>query len=87
MARLGLEHEVVDRATRDRAARAFRDAGVALPTFSQLADPTTMPASIRDALAGADPAAADPLNLFRVHWYNAEDRSSFAALPRHLELP
>jgi cysteine synthase len=86
MARLGLETEIVDAEVLERVARRFRDAGVVLPTFAQLADPTLIPLAIRERLAGVDADAPHPLNLFRVHWYNDADRRGLAALPGHLLL-
>ena len=51
MTAFGLETEVVDAAARDRAVARFRDAGIALPTFAQLADPTLAPPSVSTRLA------------------------------------
>ena len=34
-----------------------------------------------------DPDAAHPLNLFRVHWYNAADRRTKVEVPEHVVLP
>ncbi|HET7235350.1 MAG TPA: pyridoxal-phosphate dependent enzyme [Actinomycetota bacterium] len=65
----------------------FREAGIALPTFEQLAEPAKIPSRIQDELAGIDPDAAHPLNLFRVHWYNAADRRSTVEVPEHVVLP
>ena len=61
----------------------------ALPisTFAQLADPATIPAATVAALAGVDPDAPAPGNLFRVHWHNAADRRGRAAVPEHVVLP
>jgi len=87
MARLGLESSVVDAAALERTAARLGQAGVVLPTFAQLKDPSTIPAGIRAALAGVDPDAAHPLNLFRVHWLNGADRKAQVALPDHIELP
>jgi cysteine synthase len=70
-----------------RTVERFREAGIALPTFEQLAEPARIPDRIRDALAAVDPDAAHPLNLFRVHWYNAADRRSTVAVPEHVVLP
>jgi cysteine synthase len=67
--------------------RRFREAGIALPTFEQLAEPSTIPGRIRDQLTTVDPDAAHPLNLFRVHWYNAADRRSTVEVPEHVVLP
>jgi cysteine synthase A len=87
MRRLGLEQDIVDEVVRDRAADRCRSLGVRLPTFAQLADPDTIPDDITDRLAGLDPDAPDPLNLFRVHWFNDGSRAGRTAVPGHLVLP
>lgn len=79
--------EVADRSTYDRAVRHLREARVALPTFEELADPAKIPARVTWALAGVDPDAAHPLNLFRVHWWNDASRRARAAVPEHVVLP
>jgi len=84
---LGLEDHVVDPAVRARAADRFKEAGVALPTFAELAEPGRIPAKIRQALTGVPPDDAHPLNLFRVHWRNGRDRSGQVAVPVHVVLP
>ena len=81
------ETAVADRATLDRAVAHLRAAQVALPTFAQLADPTTIPDARLRALAGVDPDASDPRNLFRVHWYGDAARTGRAAVPEHVVLP
>lgn len=68
MAQLGLEREVVDGEVRGRAIAHLKERGVLLPTFAQLEDPSLIPADVRERLADVDPDAADPLNLFRIHW-------------------
>jgi cysteine synthase A len=84
--RLGLALDLADRAVYDRTVERFRAQHILLPTFAQLADPATIPASVRSSLRDADPQAADPRNLFRVHWHN--DRSgAFVTVPDHIELP
>ena len=86
MPQLGLETEIVDDAAYRRTARHLREHQVVLPTLAQLADPSTIPAAITAALESVDPDAPDPRNLFRVHWFNAADRRSRAALPEHVVL-
>ena len=54
---LGLEREIVDRAARDRTLGLFRERGIVLPTFAQLADPSTIDAPLLERLAGIDPDA------------------------------
>jgi len=56
VASLGLERHVVDRATYDRTVGRFREAGILLPTFAQLAAPGTIP-------AGMVPGAASCANV------------------------
>jgi cysteine synthase len=86
MGTLGLEDGIVDEAVYARTIERFRERRILLPTFAQLAEPGLIPASIRQALAAVGPDEADPLNLFRVHWYNDADRTSQAALPGHVVL-
>jgi cysteine synthase len=73
----------VDSAALDRTAARFREAGIVLPTFAQLAEPGRPPAG----LSAVGPDDADPLNLFRVHWFNAADRRGRVDVPEHLVLP
>jgi cysteine synthase len=87
LATLGLEKDIVDRALYERTVARFREGGIVLPTFAQLADPTTLPASAQRDLPGVDPDVAHPANLFRVHWYNDDGRRALAAVPRHAVLP
>jgi len=87
MARLGLERTVVDQKVLDRTIAQLGKAGVLLPTIRQLQDPATIPGAIRARLADVDPDVADPLNLFRVHWFNDAARRGLAATPVHVELP
>ena len=46
MRRLGLEREVVDQAVYASSVQRFREAGIVMPTFAQLADPLSMPAEV-----------------------------------------
>jgi cysteine synthase len=87
MARLGLEKEIVDRGVYDRTVSRFREAKIVLPTFGELADPTTIDPEIRGSLRDVDPDSAHPLNLFRVNWYNDDSRHGTARVPRYAALP
>jgi cysteine synthase len=73
--------------TLGRAVERCRDAGIALPTFAQLADPGLIPGRITDALAAVGPDEPHPLNLFRVHWFNDGTRTGLATVPEHVVLP
>ena len=78
---------IVDEQMLERTAARFREAGIGLPTFRQLADPSTIPATIAARLAAVGPDDADPLNLFRVHWFNDSARTGRVAVPEHVVLP
>jgi len=84
---LGLERDVVDPEVYRRTVRRFREAGILLPTFAQLAAPDSIPAAIKHSLAAVKADEADPRNLFRVHWYNDAERTGQAAVPAHVVLP
>ncbi|HZD18935.1 MAG TPA: pyridoxal-phosphate dependent enzyme [Actinomycetota bacterium] len=82
----GLDPELADRSTYDRAVERLREAEVVLPTFEELADPAKIPQPVREGLAGVGADEADPRNLFRVHWYN-DGRGGQVDPPAHLTLP
>jgi cysteine synthase len=84
---LGLEHTILEPDILERSVDRFREARAALPTFAQLADPSLVPARVVDALRSVGPDDADPLNLFRVHWYNAANRRDRVDVPEHVVLP
>ena len=71
----------------DRTVDRLRDARVALPTFGQLADPKLVPPGVTEALSAVGADAAEPLNLFRVHWFNAANRVDRVEVPEHVVLP
>jgi cysteine synthase len=83
----GLEREIADTEAYERTVRRFAEAGIALPTFAQLADPAKIPDRIEDALASVGPDDAHPLNLFRVHWFNDGARIGRVDVPEHAVLP
>ncbi|TBW40045.1 pyridoxal-phosphate dependent enzyme [Siculibacillus lacustris] len=87
MARLGLESNVVDQQVLDRTIARLGQDDVLLPTLAQLANPATIPEAVRRRLVDIDADVADPLNLFRVHWFNDAARRGFADAPVHVELP
>jgi len=78
----GLADRLVDEAALENSVRRFAERGIVLPTFAQLADPST----VDEALVGdADPQGADPRNLWRVHWYN-DLAGNRVPVPNHVVL-
>ncbi|MGD9752293.1 MAG: pyridoxal-phosphate dependent enzyme, partial [Acidimicrobiia bacterium] len=82
-----LPTSITDADVHARTVERFRARRISLPTFAELADPASMPAARRAALAGVDADAADPANLWRVHWFNAMDRHGLVDVPAHVVLP
>lgn len=80
---LGLAAVVVDSDSLARSVKRFAEQNIVLPTFAQLGEPSCIPVSLTN---GVDKNAADPRNLFRVHWYNniAGER---VEVPDHVVLP
>jgi cysteine synthase len=83
----GIVPTVVDCTVRDRAARWLARVGARLPTFAELADPSSIPETRQTGLRSVDPDRPDPANLFRIHWYNDGTRTGLAATPSHLVFP
>ena len=79
----GLADRVVDAASLANSVARFREQGITLPTFAQLADPSTVdPAVVGDAAKNGP----DARNLWRVHWYNDVDGNR-VTVPDHVVLP
>jgi cysteine synthase len=84
---VGLFSDVADEQALDNAVARFRERNILVPTFAEMADPTLAPTSVTRALDQAGPDDPDPLNLWRVNWYNGGDRTSRVDVPEYLELP
>ena len=83
---MDLFSEVVDEQVLDNAVSRFRECNILVPTFAEMADPTLAPTSVTRALENVGPDDPDPLNLWRVHWYNGADRTSRVEAPQYLKL-
>ena len=80
---LGLANTVVDTASLESSVKRFAAQKIVLPTFGELAEPRLIS---QDITKGVDKDAADPRNLFRVHWYNDLDGNR-VDVPNHVVLP
>ena len=80
---LGLANTVVDPASLESSVKRFAAQKIVLPTFGELAEPRLIS---QDITKGVDKDAADPRNLFRVHWYNDLDGNR-VDVPNHIVLP
>ena len=84
---MGLADDIEDAGRLDSAIERFRAERIGLPTFAQLADPSTIPSQVLGDLAGVDRSVGDPRNLFRVHWHNPWSGSGLVDVPDHVVLP
>lgn len=66
----GLADTVVDAGAIANSVARFREQGITLPTFAQLADPSSIDPALTAGVGKNDP---DARNLWRVHWYNDLD--------------
>ena len=80
---LGLADSVVDTASLENSVKRFAEQNIVLPTFAELAEPSRIDPAITK---GVDKNAADPRNLFRVHWYN-DLQGNRVDVPDHVVLP
>ncbi|MGA9275815.1 pyridoxal-phosphate dependent enzyme, partial [Ilumatobacter sp.] len=80
----GLADRIVDEAALANSVQRFAEQGITLPTFAQLADPTTFDHDER--VGDADPQGPDARNLWRVHWYN-DLSGNRVEVPDHVVLP
>ena len=70
-----------------KTSEYFKKKGIILPKISELCNPHSINKSILEKLKAVKKNAVDPLNLFRVHWFNNRDHTSFSKIPEHIVLP
>ena len=71
----------------NKTSEYFNKKGIILPTISELANPHIINEEFKDKLKTLDKNSINPLNLFRVHWYNNRDHTNFSKVPEHIVLP
>ena len=66
-----------------------KEHSVLLPTFAQLRDPRRIGDAIRAQLSKTPLSAAEPINLFRLHWHNEAKANGgqFQSVPNYVEIP
>ena len=70
-----------------KTSKYFKERGIVLPKISELQNPHSINEDIRLKLKSIDKDSIDPKNLFRVHWFNNRNHSSFSEVPEHIVLP
>ena len=79
----GLADRVVDPKALSNSVARFREQGIVLPTFAQMANPASVDPTI---VGDANPQGPDARNLWRVHWYN-DLAGNRVNVPDHVVLP
>ena len=70
-----------------KTSEYFKNKGILLPKISELTEPNTISEDIQNKLKKIDKNDLNPLNLFRVHWYNNREHTSFSKSPEYIVLP
>ena len=70
-----------------KTSQYFKNRDIKLPKISELVDPHTIDPNIINKLKSIDKNEANPLNLYRVNWFNNRDHTSFLKAPEHIVLP
>ena len=70
-----------------KTSEYFKKKRIKLPKISELINPHIINKDILNKLKSVDKDTIDPLNLFRVHWYNNRDHNGFSNIPENIVLP
>jgi cysteine synthase A len=69
-----------------KTATRCREKGIVVPTFKQMRNPETIPASIKSRLLKVGLGDVNPLNLFRITWKNDIQTGLYGGV-NYLEIP
>ena len=70
-----------------KTSEYFKKKGIILPKISELTKPHSISEDIQNQLKFIDKNDINPLNLFRVHWYNKRNHKNFSKTPEYIVLP
>ncbi len=79
--------DILDQAVLDRTVGYARKKQLVLPTFAELTRPHKQFSAMDEALRTVPVNEPHPLNLFRIHWYNAHAGAKLLNQPAWLEIP
>jgi cysteine synthase A len=60
----------IEKTGRQNAIKRARERNIVIPTYSQMKDPTKIPAAVKEDLKAIGLWDLDPRNLFRITWHN-----------------
>ncbi|WP_346914424.1 pyridoxal-phosphate dependent enzyme [Clostridium sp.] len=72
-----------------KTAESAKERNIIIPTIAQMKDPNKIPQEIKDKLAQTGLWDIDPINLFRISWYNqpVKEGGLYNTLPNYIEIP
>ena len=71
----------------NKTSEYFKKRGVKLPKISELQNPNLIDEKIQAKIKNVDKNAIDPLNLYRVNWFNNRNHTNFKNTPEYIVLP
>lgn len=72
-----------------KTAESAKERNIIIPTIAQMKDPNKIPEEIKNKLAETGLWDIDPINLFRISWYNQpiKEGGLYNTLPNYIEIP
>ncbi|GIQ85051.1 hypothetical protein KIPB_006661 [Kipferlia bialata] len=70
-----------------RTVERCQEKKIILPTIAMMRDPKLIPTEIVEALPEVGMQDINPLNLYRISWYNDPETGKFKEVPTYVELP
>lgn len=73
----------------EKTVKSAREKNLVIPTLAQMKDPALIPDSVKEKLKKTGLWDIDPINLFRISWYNEpiKDGGLYNPLPNYIEIP
>jgi cysteine synthase A len=72
-----------------KTAESAKERNIIIPTIAQMKEPNKIPQEIKDKLSQTGLWDIDPINLFRISWYNqpVKEGGLYNPLPNYIEIP
>lgn len=79
----------INEAQLEKTVQRAKEKNIIVPTIAQMKNPDLIPQEIKDRLKTVELEALDPVNLFRISWYNqpVEKGGLFNKVPNYIEIP
>lgn len=73
----------------EKTVASAKERNIVIPTLAQMKDPNKIPDSVKEKLKETGLWDIDPINLFRISWYNqaVKEGGLYNELPNYVEIP